>query len=99
MIILKIIQKKKLLGGVLSLRNKYFTFDGDAHSLSYHICTDEEDYVKIVLCDPNTKCEIIYNRKTMTTKDYDITGVLGWDNIYLYESSFLLINTEYNYKN
>ena len=89
---------KKLLGGNFGII-KNQTISG-GHALSYHICTDNQDEFKIILCDPNAldTCQIVYNILTKDITYYNTDGVSDWENVYFYEISFLLINTNYRPK-
>ena len=87
---------KKLLGGCFGIEeNKIIT---GGHALSYHICEDDSELIKIVLCDPNAldTCQIIYDERTQKVNLYDKRGVFTWDKVYFYEVSFLLVNTNYS---
>lgn len=90
---------KKLLGGNFGIvENKKIS---GGHALSYHICKDDGNYFKIILCDPNSRdtCQIIFDKTAKKIINlYDKRGVYPWKEVYFYEISFLLINTNYRPK-
>ena len=103
-ILKKSYKHKNILGGCLVINTHqegvYISGKTQGHALSYHICTDNEDEFKIILCDPNSlhTCQIVYNILTENINYYNTNGVPSWKQIYFNEISFLLINTDYKPK-
>ena len=90
---------KKLLGGNFGIVENEKISGG--HLLSYHICKDDGNYFKIILCDPNSRdtCQIIFDKTAKKIINlYNKKGVYPWTKVYFYEISFLLINTDYKPK-